>query len=386
MYRLHNRQPHRFAQKKTRKSDVVQMILQNQGTTSKIAVTETAKHQFTNFPLKFELLKNIAFRGYTSPTPIQDQAITPILEGKDVIGIAHTGTGKTAAFLIPLIEKTLRNNLEKILIVTPTRELALQIQQELISLTKNLGIFSTLCIGGTSFQQQIFSLKRKNHFVIGTPGRLKDLVLKKFINLGDFRTVVLDEADRMIDIGFIREIKFFISLLPKNRQSLFFSATISDQERDVLRNFVKNPTTVSVKQQDMKTNIKQNLIKVVNQQKKVDQLHDLLIQDGFEKVLIFGRTKWGIQKLSNELVKRGFKADAIHGNKRQNQRQRVLEKFKRSEIKILLATDVASRGLDIENVSHVINYDLPESYADYIHRIGRTGRADKTGVALTFVD
>ena len=386
MYRLHNRQPHRFAQKKTRKSDVVQMILQNQGTTSKIAVTETAKHQFTNFPLKFELLKNIAFRGYTSPTPIQDQAITPILEGKDVIGIAHTGTGKTAAFLIPLIEKTLRNNLEKILIVTPTRELALQIQQELISLTKNLGIFSTLCIGGTSFQQQIFSLKRKNHFVIGTPGRLKDLVLKKFINLGDFRTVVLDEADRMIDIGFIREIKFFISLLPKNRQSLFFSATISDQERDVLRNFVKNPTTVSVKQQDMKTNIKQNLIKVVNQQKKVDQLHDLLIQDGFEKVLIFGRTKWGIQKLSNELVKRGFKADAIHGNKRQNQRQRVLEKFKRSEIKILLATDVASRGLDIENVSHVINYDLPESYADYIHRIGRTGRADKTGVDLTFVD
>ena len=201
-----------------------------------------------------------------------------------------------------------------------------------------------------------------------------------------YQNVVLDEVDRMVDIGFIRDIKYFISLLPANRQSLCFSATISNKVQELLATFIHNPVTITVKKQDAATNIQQEVVKVTNKFSKVDQLHDLLIKDGFTKVLIFGRTKWGIQKLTDELVTRGFKAGAIHGNKRQSQRQRTLDEFKRNKISILLATDVASRGLDIQDVSHVINYDMPASYDDYIHRIGRTGRADKKGIALTFVE
>lgn len=200
-----------------------------------------------------------------------------------------------------------------------------------------------------------------------------------------FQNVVLDEVDRMVDIGFINDIKYLISLLPRIRQSLFFSATVDGKTQDILRSFVTNPVTVSVKEQDTPENVDQDIIRVSNGRSKIDVLHDLLIQPGFNKVLIFGRTKWGMEKLSKALVERGFRAAAIHGNKSQNQRQRALQQFKNSEIQILLATDVASRGLDIDNVTHVINFDAPQSYDDYIHRIGRTGRAGKKGVALTFV-
>jgi ATP-dependent RNA helicase RhlE len=196
----------------------------------------------------------------------------------------------------------------------------------------------------------------------------------------------LDEADRMVDIGFIKDIKFFISLMPPVRQSLFFSATISDKVREILQTFVRNPVTVSVKKQETAESIEQEVIRIKHGEDKVDKLHDLLRLPEFEKVLIFGRTKWGVQKLTDELVRRGFRAGAIHGNKKQNQRQRVLDEFKNNEIQILLATDVASRGLDIPDVSHVINYDMPESYEVYVHRIGRTGRADKKGIALTFIE
>jgi ATP-dependent RNA helicase RhlE len=204
--------------------------------------------------------------------------------------------------------------------------------------------------------------------------------------VGGFSIFVLDEVDLMVDIGFIDTVRFFISLLPKERQSLFFSATISPKIRMVLDDFVNNPVTVSVKQQDTSANVDQDVIKVIHRETKVDQLHDVLIQDGFDKVLVFGRTKHSVDALFKELLFRGFKAGAIHGNKTQGQRRRVLESFKQNEIKILLATDVASRGLDIPDVTHVINYELPESYDDYIHRIGRTGRANKTGTALTFID
>jgi superfamily II DNA/RNA helicase len=221
---------------------------------------------------------------------------------------------------------------------------------------------------------------------VGTPGRLKDLAQERHLDLSSFHTIVLDEADMMVDIGFLPDIKFLLSKVPTNRQSLFFSATIGPKIQEVLNSFVKNPVTVSVRMRDTVENIHQTIVKVTNEKSKVDQLHDLLIKQEFEKVLIFGRTKWGVQKLSDELIKRGFKSDVIHGNKSQGQRQRTLDRFKRNEIKILLATDVASRGLDIPNVSHVINYDLPDSSDAYIHRIGRTGRADKKGVALTFVN
>ena len=344
------------------------------------------KNGFNDFGLTYQVLNNIKSKGYTTPTPIQDQTIPIILRGQDVIGIANTGTGKTAAFLIPLIEKVFKNKHEKVIIITPTRELAVQIEQEFNDFSKGLNIKSVLCIGGLSIRVQKENLKNNPNFVIGTPGRIKDLINEKSLFLSLFHSVVLDEADRMVDIGFISEIKYFISLMPQVRHSLFFSATVSPKVNEILRTFVKNPVKISVKQQENAENIHQDIIKLENGYTKINKLHDLLAEKEFSKVLIFARTKWGVQRLTDELIKRGFKAGAIHGNKSQNQRQRVLEQFKNNQLQILLATDVASRGLDIPDISHVINYDMPSSMEDYTHRIGRTGRANKRGIALTFVE
>lgn len=358
----------------------------NEGISAEIKPVHLTHNSFEEFNFSEQLKKNISNKKYTIPTPIQDQAIPHILEGRDIIGVANTGTGKTAAFLLPLIDKVLKDRTQKVLIIAPTRELALQIDDELYDFTRGLGIYAALCIGGTSMSRQRIEVRKNPNFIIGTPGRIKDLVRVRLINLFQFQSVVLDEADRMVDIGFIEDIKYFISLLAKTRQSLFFSATISKKENEILTAFVKDPITVSVKQGDTAANVTQEIITVQNRNNKIDQLHDLLIKKEFEKVLIFGKTKWGIQKLSDELVNRGFKAGAIHGNKNQSQRQRILDQFKRNDISILLATDVASRGLDINNVTHVINYEMPSSYEDYVHRIGRTGRANNKGIALTFVE
>lgn len=351
---------------------------------------ELAEYKITNSFLDFqisEVLKNnILAKGYRTPTPVQDRAIPEILNGRDLIGIANTGTGKTAAFLIPLIEKVIKDKKQKVLIIAPTRELAMQIKDEFIGFARNLGIFCCLCIGGANINRQVVDLRRNPNFIIGTPGRIQDLIKSRYLNLQGFGSVVLDEADRMVDIGFIHDIKYIVSLLSKDRQSLFFSATIDGEVREILSTFVKNPVTVSVKTRETAENVTQSVIKISGSNGKVDKLHELLIQKDFEKVLVFGRTKHGVQRLSDELVKRGFRADAIHGNKRQTQRVRTLDRFKRNEIKVLIATDVASRGLDIPNVSHIINYDLPESKDAYIHRIGRTGRADKKGFAITLID
>lgn len=346
---------------------------------------ENTINKFANFNIADNLKQNILRHGFTQPTPIQSQAIQPILEGRDVIGLAGTGTGKTAAFLIPIIDKILKNRTVKALIIVPTRELAVQINEELRLFTKDMNIYSALIIGGLNIHRQIQDIRRNSSVVIATPGRLKDLIDRRAINLWQFSNIVLDEVDLMVDIGFINDVKFFISLMPKVRQSLFFSATIPAKVQSILQSFVTNPITISVKLQDTCENVDQNIVRVESPAKKVDQLHDLLITDGFDKVLIFGRTKHGIEKLNKELIFRGFKTGSLHGNKRQSQRQRTLQSFKRNEIQVLLATDVASRGLDIDNVTHVINYDLPETYDDYIHRIGRTGRANKKGYALTFI-
>jgi len=342
-------------------------------------------NQFSDFDVSDALKRNIAQKGYKTPTPIQDQAIPPILAGRDLIGMANTGTGKTAAFLIPLIEKVLRDRNQRILIVTPTRELAAQIRDEFYTFSQSLNIYSALLIGGANMWRQKEDLRRNPNFVIGTPGRIEDHLRSRSLNLSNFSSVVLDEADRMVDIGFIQNIRNIISQLSPRRQSLFFSATVNAQVAGIIHSFVKDPIAISVDAGDITSNIKQEVIKVVFPNTKIEELHKLLIRSEFEKVLIFGRTKYGVQKLSDDLVDRGFRADAIHGNKNQSQRVRILDKFKRDDIQILIATDVASRGLDIPNVSHVINFDLPESYENYIHRIGRTGRADKKGVAVTFV-
>ncbi len=343
------------------------------------------QNKFADFNIDSKLKQNVLDRNYGAPSPIQDQSIPEILNGRDLIGIANTGTGKTAAFLIPLLNKVIKNRSERVLIVAPTRELASQIRDEFYLFSKGLNIYSALCIGGENINKQKQELRRNPNFIIGTPGRLLDHVDTRSLYLGDCASVVLDEADHMVDIGFLKDVQYMISLLPQKRQSLFFSATIDGKVRSVLNAFVNNPVTVSVKTRETAANVKQEVVRVDSPHKKIEQLHDLLKKQEFDKVLIFARTKHGVQKLSDELVARGFKADAIHGNKRQSQRLKTLEKFKKSYINILIATDVASRGLDIPNVSHVINYEAPESYETYVHRIGRTGRADKKGTAITFV-
>lgn len=343
------------------------------------------QNRFSDFVLIEQLRRNIDNRGYVNPTPIQDKTIKPLLEGKDLVGIANTGTGKTAAFLIPLINKVARDSREKVLIVVPTRELAIQIENELQLFVKNIGINSVLCIGGASMGRQVEGLRRRHGFVIGTPGRIKDLDQRRILRMGEYTNVVLDEVDRMLDMGFINDVREIILKLSKTRQSLFFSATIPNKTRELMDVFLTNPVTISVKTGPTAKNIDQDIIRTAGKN-KTEILHQLLIKKGFDKVLVFGRTKWGVNKLEKMLLDRGFKVAAIHGNKSQGQRQRALRQLRADEVQVLLATDVASRGLDIEGVTHVINYDMPGSYEDYVHRIGRTGRVDKKGVALTFVD
>lgn len=344
-----------------------------------------SKHVFADFSFCDQLKMNIKAKGYEKPTPIQDQVISLIINNKDVIGLASTGSGKTAAFLLPLINKVNNNRAEKVLIVAPTRELALQIEAEFRAFAKHLSLFSVACIGGVSIGRQIDLLRRNPNFVIGTPGRLKDLENRRMLRFSDFASIVLDEVDRMLDMGFMPDVKYITSRLPQQRQSLFFSATLPEKMKGVTHDFLRDPVTISIQSGKACVNVYQNVVKI-NGKAKIDLLHELLIQKGFDKVLLFGRTKWGVEKLARALKERGFRVASIHGNKSQSQRQRALEQFKRNRIQILLATDIASRGLDIDNVTHVINYDLPGSYEDYIHRIGRTGRIDKKGIALTLVD
>lgn len=383
------RNSNRFAPKKLPNRELLQAIraveIINKRKSNEPEEIYTSKNGFSDFDIVQTLKDNIEAKKYMMPTPIQDQAIDQILEGRDLIGVANTGTGKTAAFLIPLINKTFLDKSQKVLIIAPTRELALQIQEELKDFSRGLSVRAVLCIGGMSIWMQKNQLKQNINFVIGTPGRIKDLIQERSLSLSGFNNVVLDEADRMVDIGFINDIKYFISLLPVNRQSLFFSATIPPKVKEILNAFVTNPVTVSVEKQATAENIEQRIIKLEKNQ-KVDKLHELLTQEEYGKVLVFGRTKWGMQKLTNELLRRGVRAAVIHGNKSQGQRQKALEQFKTNQISVLLATDVASRGLDIPDVSHVINFDMPATYDDYVHRIGRTGRANKKGIALTFIE
>ena len=343
----------------------------------------TSIHKFSDFAISPVLKQSIMNKGYIDPTPIQDAVIPLLLQGKDVVGIAATGTGKTAAFLIPLINKVLDNTNEKVLIVAPTRELAVQISEELRDFTKGTRIESVIAIGGVGIGGQMQRLRRNPNFIIGTPGRLKDLEKRRAINFGVFKSIVLDEVDRMLDMGFIKDITYIVSKLSPTRHSLFFSATLPDKVRSIMRQFSNNPAIISVKKEATSINVNQDIIRL-NGRDKIEVLDELLSDRTFEKVLVFGRTKRGIDRIQRALTIRQITVASIHGNKTQGQRQKALEMFKASRVQVLLATDIASRGLDIKDVTHVINFDLPETYEDYIHRIGRTGRADKKGTALTF--
>jgi superfamily II DNA/RNA helicase len=346
---------------------------------------EDIKHTFQDFELDSRLLSLITAQGYITPTPIQDKVIPVVMEEKDVVGLANTGTGKTAAFLIPLIQKALLNPKEQVLIMTPTRELAPQIGKELEKITKQMGVYFTTCVGGEYIGMQIKKLKKQNHFIIGTPGRLIDLVKRRALALNTITTVVLDEADRMLDMGFINDIRFLMSQTPKERQTLCFSATMSPKIKTLVQDFLQQPRIISVTNTQTPDNIEQDVIRV-GRHDKIDVLFNLLKQEEFDKVLIFGRTKKGVEELSRMLSRKGIKTESIHSDKTHAQRKRALLDFKNNKVQTLIATDVAARGLHIEDVSHVINYEVPQTYDDYIHRIGRTGRGDKQGKALTFIN
>ena len=345
------------------------------------------QHVFTDFPLNHMLQQNIQNKGYVSPSAIQDQAIPLLLENKDVIGLANTGTGKTAAFLVPIIQKLSGVPTPlSVLIMAPTRELAQQIDEQFRELSVGLRLYSALLVGGMNIDRQIRQVQRRPHVIIGTPGRLTDLMKRGKVSLDAVDTLVLDEADRMLDMGFIHDIRDIISRTAQPRQTLFFSATMTPAVRDLMSEFTDEPEIVSVRTADTSEQVDQDIVEAATKDEKLEKLLDMLHDDQeFSKVLLFGETKFGVQRLSDYLTKNGVSSVAIHGNKSQSQRQRALRTFRDDHARVLVATDVAARGLDIPNVTHVINFDQPATYEDYVHRIGRTGRAGATGKALTFV-
>jgi superfamily II DNA/RNA helicase len=344
------------------------------------------KHpNFTDFPLSEKVLANIAKRNYTVPSPIQDQTIEHILRGRDVLGLASTGTGKTAAFLLPLIDKILADMNQKVIVIAPTRELAQQIEDELRQFARGLKLRGAVCVGGMSMFHQINDLKDNPHFVIGTPGRLKDLADRGHIVYKNFQTLVLDEVDHMLDMGFIDPITDIVKALPKDRQTLFFSATMPPKIRTLADAFLQNPIKVEISVGNTAKNVEQEIVKVGDRALKFDILHEILSREESKKVLIFSETKRDVERLANDLKKRGHKAVSIHGDKRQRERERALAQFKDNTASVLVATDVAARGIDVKEITHVINYTIPQSYDDYVHRIGRTGRGSSKGKAMTFV-
>lgn len=338
-------------------------------------------------PLAPEMLANLNELGYTQMTPIQAESLPPALAGRDLIAQAKTGSGKTAAFGIAALTH-LQPKLfaVQLLVLCPTRELAEQVAQELRRLARALGNIKILSLcGGAPIGPQIGSLEHGAHIVVGTPGRVLKHLQKKTLQLDRLKILVLDEADRMLDMGFIHDMRFLLAQMPRERHTLFFSATISKEIEGLISEFLSDPVRISVKTGQTPKNIEQDIVRIRNGE-KFTTLQELLRGGEYHKVLVFGRTKHGVEKLSQMLEKGGIKAKSIHGNKSQSQRAQALAMFKNDLVHVLVATDVAARGLDIPDVSHVINYDLPATYDDYVHRIGRTGRGNKHGKALTFIE
>ncbi len=342
---------------------------------------------FSTLKLNGTLLKNIEAKGYLSMTNIQEQAIQPLMEGRDLMGISNTGSGKTGAFLIPIIEHAKADSQFTALIVTPTRELALQIEEEFKSLTKGMNLFSATFIGGTNINSDFKALSRKLHVIVGTPGRLMDLADRKLLHFNKVNTLVLDEFDRMLDMGFVNDVKKMVALMTNRSQTMLFSATLEPTQKALINGLLNNPVEVKINSGGTTSeNVDQEIIRVPNGGDKFLMLADLFKEKELDRVIIFTETKRLADRLSKKLNQTGIKSGLIHGNKSQNFRNRTIEEFKNGTTRVLVATDVAARGIDVADVSHVINYQLPMSMDSYIHRIGRTGRAGKTGRAITFVN
>lgn len=344
------------------------------------------QHAFADFALNPIIQANIARKGYVIPSPIQDQTIPLGLAGRDVIGLANTGTGKTAAFLLPILNRLLQDRQSRAIIIAPTRELAQQIEEEFASFAKGSGLAGALLIGGAPMGRQLRELKSRPAIVFGTPGRIKDHMERGSLDLSSFNIAVLDEVDRMLDMGFVRDITALLSQTAHPRQSLFYSATMDARVAGLSGQFLNDPVTVSVVQGNTSANVEQGVVYCTPEEDKLSKLHDLLVAEGVGKALIFDDTQRSVERLSQKLIDRGFAAESIHGGKSQGQRQRALRRFKASEINVLVATDVAARGIDVQDITHVINFSQPNSYDDYVHRVGRAGRAGRKGYAFTFVD
>lgn len=349
-------------------------------------VVYTPENKFSDFNIDERIKQNLAKMGFDSPSPIQDKTIPLGLMGTNIVGIANTGTGKTAAFAVPVLHKLITEPQSKAIILAPTRELAEQIEQQCVKIGRGSKLDGALLIGGASITRQLKELKFKPRIIIGTPGRIKDHLGRGSLNISDCNLVVLDEVDRMLDMGFVHDITDILDHASTDRQSFYFSATLDSRVKGIIERFSKDTVHVSVKSGDTNRNIEQNIVKLSADDSKIDKLHDILIHKDTTKAIIFDDTQRNVEKLSKELSARGFQADSIHGRKSQPQRQRVLNRFKKNQINVLVATDVAARGIDVSDISHVINYSTPQCYDDYVHRIGRTGRAGKVGHALTFID
>lgn len=341
---------------------------------------------FAEFGLEPKVLQAITELGFEEATPIQEQAIPLAMAGSDLIGQAQTGTGKTAAFGIPLISKIVREE-EKIvaLIMTPTRELAIQVAEEIGKLTRFKGLRSLAIYGGQDIGRQIRGLKKKPQIIIGTPGRLLDHINRKTIRLDDVQTIVLDEADEMLDMGFMEDIQTILKLVPEERQTMLFSATMPPNIQRLAQQFLKNPQHVSVIPKQISAPLIDQAYIEVPERQKFEALSRLIDMESPDLAIVFGRTKRRVDELAEGLQKRGYSADGLHGDLSQNQRDAVMRKFRDGSIDVLVATDVAARGLDVSGVTHVINFDLPQDPESYVHRIGRTGRAGKEGTAWSFV-
>ena len=346
--------------------------------------------KFTELGLAPEILRAIAEHGYTVPTPIQAQAIPAVLTGRDLMACAQTGTGKTAGFTLPILHRltqTRASGARKIrtLILTPTRELAAQVGESVRTYGAHLPLKSLVIFGGVGMNPQIDALRKGVDILVATPGRLLDHAQQRNVDLSAIEVLVLDEADRMLDMGFIHDIRRVLALLPKKRQSLLFSATFSDEIRALAASFLNDPDYVESERRNTASELVTQVAYKVDRERKRDLLIDLIREKGWRQVLVFTRTKWGANGLADKLVKAGIAADAIHGNKSQSARTRALANFKSGELPVLVATDIAARGIDISELPHVVNFELPNVPEDYVHRIGRTGRAGSEGEAVSLV-
>ncbi|MBJ7537146.1 DEAD/DEAH box helicase [Marinomonas transparens] len=345
---------------------------------------------FNTLGLSAPILKAIEDKGYTEPSPIQAQAIPAVLEGQDVMAAAQTGTGKTAGFTLPLLERLSQGehatgNQVRALVLTPTRELAAQVAESVKDYGKHLGLKSTVVFGGVKINPQMMALRRGADILIATPGRLMDLYNQRAVKFDNLEILVLDEADRMLDMGFIHDIKKILAVLPKRRQNLLFSATFSPEIRQLAKGLVNNPVEISVTPRNATAVSVEQWLHPVDKKRKTELLIQLISEGRWDQALVFSRTKHGANKITKSLEDVGIRASAIHGNKSQGARTRALADFKEGRIRILVATDIAARGLDIEQLPHVVNFDLPDVAEDYVHRIGRTGRAGATGQAISLV-